>query len=122
MLIGGLTTVLGVLLTPQLIGAFAVSDEVAAHGETYLRIAFLGTVPLLVMPVTVTVNVVAFTGATAADRVPPAVLPAKLMSPPVNEAGLTGSLNTTVNAIGPVFVGSGWPAAWLTVTVGATLS
>lgn len=48
-LIGGLTTVLGIALTPQLIGAFAVSAEVAGHGETYLAIAFLGTVPLLVM-------------------------------------------------------------------------
>jgi putative MATE family efflux protein len=48
-LIGGLTTVAGILTTPWLIGAFDVSDEVAHHGETYLRVAFLGTVPLLVM-------------------------------------------------------------------------
>src|SRR5467141_3104277 len=35
---------------------------------------------------------------------------------------LTGSLNTTVKLIGAALVGSAWVAAWLIVTVGATLS
>lgn len=47
--IGSVTTVLGIVLTPTLIGAFDVGPEIARHGEAYLRIAFLGTVPLLVM-------------------------------------------------------------------------
>src|SRR6185295_5287619 len=35
---------------------------------------------------------------------------------------VTGSLKTTVKLIGLVFVGSGWAAAWLIVTLGAALS
>lgn len=48
-LIGGLTTVAGVVTTPWLVRAFGASDEVAGYATTYLRIAFLGTVPLLLM-------------------------------------------------------------------------
>ncbi len=48
-LIGTLATVLGVALTPTLVGAFGVGAEVSGHAETYLAIAFLGTTPLLVM-------------------------------------------------------------------------
>src|SRR5437879_5282519 len=44
------------------------------------------------------------------------------MVTPVPVKPLTGSLNTTVKLMGDAFVGSGWPAAWLIVTVGATLS
>lgn len=47
--IGALTTVAGVLLTGPLVGAFGVGAEVTGFAETYLRIAFLGTIPLLVM-------------------------------------------------------------------------
>ncbi len=50
---------------------------------------------------------------------PPAV-PPKVTSPVAKP--VTASLNTTVKLIGLVFVGSGWAAAWLIVTVGATLS
>ena len=49
LIIGAVTTVAGVLLTPTLVGAFGASGEVAGHATTYLRIAFLGTVPLLLM-------------------------------------------------------------------------
>lgn len=48
-LIGTVATVLGVVLTPTLVGAFGTGAEVAGHAETYLAIAFLGTTPLLVM-------------------------------------------------------------------------
>ena len=47
--IGVVATVGGVLLTPTLVGAFDVGPLIADHAETYLRIAFLGTTPLLVM-------------------------------------------------------------------------
>jgi putative MATE family efflux protein len=48
-LIGLLTTVAGVAATEPLVAAFGVGGEVADHATTYLRIAFLGTTPLLVM-------------------------------------------------------------------------
>ncbi len=48
-LIGLLTTVAGVAATGPLVGVFGVGGEVADHATTYLRIAFLGTTPLLVM-------------------------------------------------------------------------
>ncbi len=47
--IGAVVTVAGVALTGPLVAAFGVGPEVAGHATTYLRIAFLGTVPLLVM-------------------------------------------------------------------------
>ncbi|WP_109507165.1 MATE family efflux transporter [Nocardioides speluncae] len=47
--IGTVTTVLGVALTGPLVAAFGVTDDVAGHATTYLRIAFLGAIPLLVM-------------------------------------------------------------------------
>ena len=54
-----------------------------------------------------------------ADLLPPAVPPivTSLLANP-----LTVSLNTTVKWIGFAYAGSAWPAAWLTVTVGAVLS
>ena len=48
-LIGLVTTVAGVAATGPLVAAFGVDGEVAAHATTYLRIAFLGTTPLLIM-------------------------------------------------------------------------
>src|SRR5262245_23468803 len=75
------------------------------------------TVPLPLMPVTVTVYV-GPVPLTAATRVPPTVLPAKLTSDPVKP--VTDSLNTTVKLIGDAMVGSAWPAAWLIVTVRLT--
>lgn len=48
-LIGSVVTVLGVLLTGPLVRLFAPGAEVEAFATTYLRIAWLGTVPLLVM-------------------------------------------------------------------------
>lgn len=48
-IIGVVTTVAGVLLTEPLVGAFGAGAEVTEHAVTYLRIAFLGTTPLLVM-------------------------------------------------------------------------
>lgn len=47
--IGVLTTGAGVALAEPLIGAFGADDAVSGHAVTYLRIAFLGTTPLLVM-------------------------------------------------------------------------
>jgi putative MATE family efflux protein len=47
--IGSGVTVLGVLLTGPLVHAFGASDGVTGPAVTYLRIAFLGTVPLLLM-------------------------------------------------------------------------
>ena len=47
--IGSLVTVAGVLLAGPLVRLFGASDEVSGPATTYLRIAFLGTVPLLVM-------------------------------------------------------------------------
>ncbi|MEV7429477.1 MATE family efflux transporter [Nocardioides sp. NPDC092400] len=48
-LIGAVVTVLGVLLTEPLVAVFDPSTAVAEHATKYLRIAFLGTTPLLVM-------------------------------------------------------------------------
>src|SRR6476659_1224358 len=47
--IGAATTVAGIALTEPLVHAFGASPDVTAPAETYLRIAFLGTGPLLVM-------------------------------------------------------------------------
>ena len=41
--------VLGVALTDPLVGAFGAGPEVTDYATTYLRIAFLGITPLLVM-------------------------------------------------------------------------
>ncbi len=48
-LIGSLTTLLGVLLSDPLVALFGPGSEVAREATTYLRLAFLGMVPLLVM-------------------------------------------------------------------------
>ena len=48
-LIGGVTTVLGVALTTPLVDLFGAGEEVSEQAVAYLRIAFLGTTPLLVM-------------------------------------------------------------------------
>ena len=47
-LIGVLVTAAGALATPQLVGVFGASDRVAGQAEAYLRVGFLGAVPLLV--------------------------------------------------------------------------
>jgi putative MATE family efflux protein len=47
--IGALVTVAGIALTGPLVRAFGASAAVTDPAATYLRIAFLGTVPLLVM-------------------------------------------------------------------------
>jgi putative MATE family efflux protein len=48
-LLGLLTTVAGVALTGPLVRFFGADQQVTDHATTYLRIAFLGAVPLLVM-------------------------------------------------------------------------
>ena len=48
-LIGVLTTVVAVPLSPWLVGLFHPDAEVADHATTYLRLALLGVTPLLVM-------------------------------------------------------------------------
>ncbi len=48
-LIGAVATVVGVLLTEPLVGAFGAGPAVTEQAATYLRIALLGTTPLLVM-------------------------------------------------------------------------
>jgi putative MATE family efflux protein len=48
-LIGVVVTVLGIALTGPLVGAFSAGAEVEGFATTYLRIAWLGTTPLLVM-------------------------------------------------------------------------
>jgi putative MATE family efflux protein len=47
--LGIATTVVGIVATPWLVDAFGAGGTVAGHATTYLRIAFLGTTPLLVM-------------------------------------------------------------------------
>jgi len=47
--IGTVTTLAGIALTPALVRAFGADASVAEPAVTYLRIAFLGTTPLLVM-------------------------------------------------------------------------
>ena len=47
--IGVVTTVVGVAATGPLVHAFGAGDAVTGPAATYLRIAFLGTTPLLVM-------------------------------------------------------------------------
>src|SRR5947207_1601382 len=56
---------------------------------------------------------------TVTVLVPPAV---PLMVTPAPVKPLTGLLNTAVKLIGEVLVGSAWPAAWSTVTVGGVVS
>ena len=48
-LIGVVVTVLGIVLTGPLVRAFGAGAEVEGFATTYLRIAWLGTTPLLVM-------------------------------------------------------------------------
>jgi putative MATE family efflux protein len=48
-LIGTVTTVLGVLLASRLVGLFGPAPLVAGQATTYLRLALLGVVPVLVM-------------------------------------------------------------------------
>lgn len=48
-LIGSVATVLGMVFTRPLVAAFGAGAGVTDDAETYLRLAFLGTVPLLVM-------------------------------------------------------------------------
>jgi putative MATE family efflux protein len=48
-MIGTLTTVAGLLAAGSLVGLFGAAPEVEGYATTYLRWAFLGTVPLLVM-------------------------------------------------------------------------
>lgn len=48
-LTGTVVTVAGVVLTGPLVATFGAGSEVSGHATTYLRIAFLGTTPLLVM-------------------------------------------------------------------------
>ncbi|GAB6984495.1 MATE family efflux transporter [Nocardioides pyridinolyticus] len=47
--IGTVVTVAGVLLTEPLVHLFGASEEVSGPAATYLRIAFLGVVPLLLV-------------------------------------------------------------------------
>ncbi len=47
--IGGVATLAGVALTTPLVGVFGASEAVEVQAAAYLRVAFLGTVPLLVM-------------------------------------------------------------------------
>lgn len=48
-LIGSVTTVAGIALAEPLVALFQGEPDVAAHATTYLRWAFLGVIPLLVM-------------------------------------------------------------------------
>lgn len=48
-LIGAVLTVAGMLSSGWLVGLFGPGTQVAEHATTYLRIAFLGVLPLLVM-------------------------------------------------------------------------
>lgn len=48
-IIGTIATVLGLLLTEPLVGAFGADPSISEPATTYLRIAFLGTTPLLIM-------------------------------------------------------------------------
>ena len=47
--IGAITTVAGVALSGRLVGIFNAGEDVGGHATTYLRWAFLGVIPLLVM-------------------------------------------------------------------------
>ncbi len=48
-LIGTLTTAVGVPLAPRLVGLFGADPAVTGYAATYLRLAFLGVLPLLVL-------------------------------------------------------------------------
>lgn len=47
--IGAVATLVGILLAPTVVAAFDPTPVVADHATTYLRIALLGTTPLLLM-------------------------------------------------------------------------
>ncbi len=48
-LIGTVATLVGVLAADRLVGLFSAGPEVTGHATTYLRLAFLGVTPLLLM-------------------------------------------------------------------------
>jgi putative MATE family efflux protein len=48
-LIGAVGTVLGVLLTDPLVDSFGAGPEVSEHAATYLRLSWLGLLPMLLM-------------------------------------------------------------------------
>jgi putative MATE family efflux protein len=48
-LIGVVVTVLGIALTGPLVGAFGAGPSVEGYAATYLRLAWLGTTPVLIM-------------------------------------------------------------------------
>ncbi len=48
-LIGVIATVLGIVFTQPILELFGADSRVTGYGATYLRIAFLGTAPLLLM-------------------------------------------------------------------------
>src|SRR5436305_1239663 len=108
------------MLTPT-VPAWTNSTELSLLVDTaFGNPAESATAPGPVMPVTVTMYVAGPVWATVGVSVPPTVVPAKLTSAASNPA--TGSPNVTSNTTGDTVVGSGWPAAWLTVTVGASRS
>lgn len=47
--IGAVATAVGIALTPPVLAAFGAAPDVTGHAQTYLRLAFLGTTPLLLM-------------------------------------------------------------------------
>ena len=76
------------------------------------------TVPEVVIPLTAMSNVL-LSPESVTLALPPAV-PVIVTSPFWNPD--TASLKTAVKWIGEPLVGSAWPTAWLTVTVGDVLS
>jgi hypothetical protein len=70
------------------------------------------TVPLLVSPITAMLYVVPLPVTVA---VPAVTVTSELVK------SVTVAVKTAVKLMGPVLVGSGWPAAWLTVTAGLVL-
>src|SRR5262245_30153658 len=99
----------------------------AALGLPALSVAtpaltFAITVPVWLMPVTETSNVVPLFGAISATAADVASAVPDRATSPVTNVPAVSSLKTTVNRMGPALAGSACPIFWLMVTVGAIVS
>jgi putative MATE family efflux protein len=119
-LIGVLTTAAGVASAGSLVGLFGAGEQVTAHATTYLRIAFLGTVPLLVMLATTGVlRGLQDTRTPLVVAVAGNVLNIVLNVLLVYGVGPVGGLGLAGSAIGSVLAQVASAAALLTVVVRA---
>ena len=118
-LIGTVATVAGVLLTGPLVAAFGAGEAVSGPAVTYLRIAFLGTVPLLLMlAATGVLRGLQDTRTPLLVAVAGNVLNVVLNVVLVHGAGSFAGLGIAGSALGSVIAQAASAAALLVVVVG----